>query len=446
MTCPHRSSGADPEPSGSLSSSEDDPESTRRAFLRSAVAVGGASAMAACAAVERDDGATATPSVPQGPEDPSSLPERQHAWGEYLVRDRFGNTTLPQHQAMVLLRYVGDGPTAAERDAVEGAFRTLERAFQRGTGGNHQAVAHEGLLFAVGYAPRWFDRFDADLPEALDLPHPGAMIDELDGDAEPDDYDAIVHMGSGLASVLLAAERALLGEVDRVNGVAVEGDLTGAFEVAERRTGFVGQGQPAEKYDADAIPESAPLSMGFRSGLSDNLATEDAVTIQSGPFAGGTTMQVSQLTHDLDAWYDRPKAERVELMFSPHHAPEDVGDVGEQLADESGIEEGHVEDLSAVADEHGVVGHGQKLAAARDEDFDPTILRRDFDANGEPGLHFDSWQRGVGEFVDVRTAMDGDDLDVDPHQNGILEFVDVETRATYLMPPRSKRALPGPRP
>lgn len=423
-----------------------DDESTRRSFLRGAVAAGGASALAACAGVELGGRSTVTRAVPQGPEDVSSLPERQHAWDAFLARDRFGNTRLPQHQALLLLEYAGDSPTAAEREAVEGTFRTLERAFQRGTGGDRRAVAHEGLLFVVGYAPRWFDRFDADLPASLDVPHPEAVIDELGGDAEADDYDAVVHLASGLASVLLSAEQALTGAVDRVNGVAVEGDLTAAFEIAERRTGFVGQGRPARNYDVADIPENAPLSMGFKSGFADNLATEDAVTVRSGPFAGGTTMQVSRLTHDLDAWYDRPASERVGLMFSPHHDPEDVGDVGENLTDHSGIEESHTEDLPAQVDEHGMVGHGQKVAAARDDGFEPTILRRDFDANDAPGLEFDSWQRGIGEFVDVRRAMDGDDLAVDAHRNGIVEFIEVKTRGTYLMPPRSLRALPPPRP
>lgn len=434
MTCGHH--GPDDDGAGS----------TRRSFLRRAVAAGGATALAACADVELDGQPTETRAVPRGPEDPSTLPERQHAWGEYLARDRFGNTRLPQHQAMVFLRYTGDGPTAAEREAVEGAFRTLELAYQRGTGGDQRAVAHEGLLFVVGYAPRWFDRFDADLPASLDLPHPGTMIEELDGDAGADDYDAVVHLASDLASVLLSAEGALTGDADRVNGVPVEGDLTAAFEVLERRTGFVGRGEPARKYDEDRIPDDAPLSMGFKSGFTDNLATEDAVTIRSGPFAGGTTMQVSRLTHDLEAWYDRPEDERVELMFSPHHDPEDVGDVGENLTDDSGVVEDHTGDLQDQVDEHGAVGHGQKVAEARDDDFEPTILRRDFDDNEAPGLHFDSWQRGIGEFVEVRRAMDAPDLDVDDPHSGILSVVEVEARGTYLMPPRSLRALPRPRP
>jgi hypothetical protein len=157
-------------------------------------------------------------------------------------------------------------------------------------------------------------------------------------------------------------------------------------------------------------------------------------------------MQVSRLTHDLESWYERSHEERVGLMFSPHHATDDVGEIGENLASDSGIEAHHAANLAADVEDHGMVGHGQKVAAARDEDFEPTILRRDFDDNEQPGLHFDSWQRGIGDFVAVRQAMDAPHLDVDDHHDGIREFIEVASRGTYLMPPRSLRSLPPPRP
>lgn len=44
--------------------------------------------------------------------------------------------------------------------------------------------------------------------------------------------------------------------------------------------------------------------------------------------------------------------------------------------------------------------------------------------------------------------MNGDhvDTDVDAEDDGILDFIDVTNRATFLMPPRSLRALPAPQP
>lgn len=473
MPCPHANGGHDrgsdrrsaERPTDERTDERPDDEAiSRRRLIRAAVAVGGASGLAACLDTElgRDStretavsASTQTPtpseqSIPQGPSDPSTLPERQHAWTDYLVTDRFGNTVLPQHQAFLALEYVGSvPPTEDERAQVARAFQTLERAYQRGTGGESSAVEHAGLLFAVGYAPAYFDRFDASLPAALDLPHPGDLLAEVD-EPEPtaDEFDAIVHMGSDYGSVLLATERALFGKLDEINGLAVEADLTGVFELAERRTGFIGRGQPVQRYDDDDIPDSAPLSMGFKSGFRDNLPTEDRVTIQGGPFAGGTTMQVSRLEHDLDTWYDSDRESRTHRMFSPDHTTEDVGEVGQDLASASGLSEETVERVDEDAEAGTPLGHAQKLGEARDEDFRQRILRRDFDIADTPGLHFDSWQREMNDFVAVRKAMNGDhvDADVDEADDGILSVIEVTNRATYLMPPRSMRALPTPNP
>jgi hypothetical protein len=304
------------------------------------------------------------------------------------------------------------------------------------------------LLFAVGYAPAYFERFDADLPDAVDLPTPATVIDELDESATADEFDAVVHLCSDHGSVVLGAERALFGELDALNGVDVEGGLDGVFERAERRTGFISRGQPAQRYEEDDIPDSSPLSMGFKSGFRDTLPSEDAITIGDGPFAGGTTMQVSRLEHDLESWYDHDHAGRTERMFSPDHTSDDVGEVGEDLAAASGITEELAESAGEDAREEGVVGHGQKIAHARDEDFRQRIMRRDFDIADRPGMHFDSWQREIEDFLDIRRAMNGEhvDAEVDDEDDGILGFVEVTNRATYLMPPRSLRALPTPNP
>ena len=54
---------------------------SRREFIKAAVAIGGASALAACTQREK------VPDLETGPDDPSSLPERQHEWGPYLAKD-----------------------------------------------------------------------------------------------------------------------------------------------------------------------------------------------------------------------------------------------------------------------------------------------------------------------------------------------------------------------
>lgn len=446
MPCPHANGDrpTDEKPDG-------DGRLSRRQMIRAAVAIGGASGLAACLSRERD--ATATPegaAFATGPADLSTLPERQHAWVDWLVRDRFGNTVLPQHQTILLLEYTGPmPPDEAARETVEAAFRTLERAFQRGAGDDDSAVQHEGLFFVVGYAPTYFDRFDPDLPAAIDLPPASEVLDDLgETTATADEADAVVHLASGFGSILLAAEAALTGEREVVNGVPVTGSLAEYFDVVERRPGFFGRAQPAQRYDADEIPTNAPLSMGYKSNFLDTLPSEDAITIQEGPFADGTTMQVSRLEHDLDAWYDRDHGEQIDRMFSPDHDEALVGDVGENLASNSRMSEEIAASVDEDARESGVVGHAQKLAHARNEEFRPKILRRDFNGTEAPGLHFDSWQRGIEEFLAVRRAMNGEHVDaaVDPEDDGILDFIEVTNRATFLMPPRSLRSLPKPNP
>jgi len=423
---------------------------SRRDFVASAVAIGGATALSACLDRETDAGPSSeSGSFPTGPDDLRTLPERQFAWNEFLVRDAHGNTVLPQHQVLLMLEYAGNSPpTENERTAVEGALRTLERAFQRGTGGTPSAVTNEGLLFTIGYSPRYFEA----LPESMDLPHPETVIEELDEDATADAYDAAVVLNTDYGSVVLAAENALFGDAKRVNGVRVEGTLDGVFELAERRTGVVGKGTVHSKTEEESIPEEAPMSMGFKSGFQDNQAREDAVAIETGPFTGGTTQMMSRLRIEVDRWYDHSDERRVQKMFSPDRSVDTVGSHAEQLGSSSGINEETVRHVEEDAVEHGCVGHTQKVARARDDEFDPRILRRsesiatDITEGGVVGMNFSSVHQQMDDFVETRKAMNSQDLDghVSPKDHGILDFIEVTRRATYVIPPRESRALPRP--
>ncbi|WP_135827154.1 DUF7405 family protein [Halorussus ruber] len=416
---------------------------SRRQFAKAAVAIGGASALSACMS-RGDDLDVAT-----GPDDLSTLPDRQHAWDEYLSTDDHGNVEPPRHRVLLLLNYAGDGPpTESDRESVESAFRSLERAYERG---------NQGLLFTVGYSRSYFERFDADLPDSVDLQKPRALAPFEE--PELDTQDAVVHLASDHAEVVLAAEEALLGKQSKINGVEMEGDLSGTFEKADRRTGFVGDGLPADHQDVDGIPDSgpvddeAPLYMGFKSGFEKNQASEDSVTIREGPFAGGTTSQISRIQLNLEQWYEQDsRSQRVGKMFCPVHAEEDlVEGAGDNLGDSAKMEEkgcpAHAEDHART---RGMVGHSQKSARAR-KDGSPVMIRRDFDSTdgGHAGLHFVSLQRTISDFVDTREAMNGEDLAErsavgQKNNNGILQYMEVLRRGNFLLPPREKRALPTP--
>ena len=412
---------------------------SRREFVKAAVAIGGSAALSACLDRESPDLSTG---------DPASVPDRQHAWNEALPRDDHGNVRNARHHVLVLLEYAGEGtPNETDRGAVTDALNSLERAYP---------WSNEGLLFTVGYSPAYFARYDADLA-GVDLPRPEALAPFEDPTL--DEPDAIVHLASDYGSVVLAAEEALLGERSTLNGVDVTG-LDAVFDRTDRRRGFIGAGLRADNQDVEGIPddepvdEDAPLYMGFKSGFSKNQATEHAVTIGDGPFAGATTQHLSKIRLQLDQWYDQDsRSQRVAKMFCPAHAAEDrVEGVGENLGDGSQLGEcpAHVEEDART---NGMVGHSQKNARARDEDDNPLLLRRDFDSTdgGEAGVHFLSIQASVADFVDTRDAMNGTDVSEESSvgtrlNNGILQYMTVQRRGNYLVPPRALRALPRPNP
>ena len=429
-----------------------DPDSVpRREFCKAAVALGGAAGLSAClgrGGAEGDDaldGGTLD-GVPAG--DPDAVPERQHAWNDALDRDEAGNAVPPTHH---VLRYVdvdrGATDRAAARDRIEAAFADVERAFER---------SPAGLLFTVGYSPAYFERLSGTLPEEVDLPAPRPLTGLEDPSL--DEADALVHLAGDEPAAVLAADEALFGEATAANGVEVT-DASDLFEPVDRRTGFSGAGLPRDRRDVDGVPDDAPipegasLFMGFANGFAESQATEDRVTVASGPFAGGTTQQVSTLRTQLDAWWSQENhAQRVAKLFSPTHADEErVGEHGERLGADPGVAD-LPEDAVAYAREEGVVGHAQKAGRARD-DGEPRLLRRDFPTTDgdHTGIHFLTLQESIADFVAVRDAMTGADLAGESGvgsrvNNGILQYVFVRSRGNFLVPPRRLRALPDPDP
>ncbi|MFC7223308.1 Tat pathway signal protein [Halalkalicoccus sp. GCM10025322] len=415
----------------------------RREYLKALVAVGGASALSACLDLDEEERAE----IPPGTEEPDALPERQHAWNEVLSGDENENIVPSRHHVLLSLTLAND-PTDDDRERFEGALRTLERAYER---------SHDGLLFTVGYTPAYFGRF-GEGPAGVDLPEPRALTEFEDPAFE--DGDVLVHLASDHPEAVLAAEEALFGEVEEANGVPVETTIEDLVAERERHTGFVGAGLPADHQDVEGVPDSepvheeAPFFMGFRSGFQESQATEDRVTIEEGPFAGGTTQHVSTLAIDLGQWYGQDSQfQRVAKLFSHEHATEGlVGEYGEKLEESNALTDERIASTIEDARQHGVVGHAQKAARAR-EDGEPLLLRRDFNTTDDdrPGLHFLTLQREIGEFVRVREAMTGADVASESGvgriaNNGILQYLTVRRRGNYLLPPRGHRALPTPRP
>lgn len=415
----------------------------RRQFLKSAVAIGGAAAFSACLGREKA-------TVPTGSGEWASYPERQHAWDDVLPRDESGNTLHPRHHILLYLSYSnGAIPSDGERERLTTAFRGVERAFERSA---------EGLLLTVSYSPSYFDRFDDPLPENLELPAPKSLAPF----ENPyfDTPDAVIHLASNTAHVVLGAEEALTGEVATLNEVdQPDASVTDMFDVKDRRSGFVGEGLPAEKASeaedvpAEQVPKDAPMFMGFKSGFKGNQPSEDRVTIQTGPFAGATTQHISKLDLNLDQWYTQDdRWQREAKMFCPYHADNDlIEGSGDNLGTNSRVRD--CQPVEETAREKGIVGHSQKSAKARDDDRIPIILRRDFDSTDDDtsSLHFLSLQRQISDFVDTREKMNGTEIAEESAigqrtNNGILQYITTKRRGNYLVPPRSLRALPPANP
>ena len=406
---------------------------SRREYLRALVAAGGAAGLAACLDFVDEESEPATGN-------PENRPTRQHAWNDALRSDDHGNLLPPEHHVLVAADLAVE-PTAEDRAQVETALRSLERAYPYDS---------EGLLFTVGYAPSYFERVDVESP----IPEAEAVTSFED--PLIDDFDVLLQLASNRADVLLEAEEALFGEVTEPNGIEMEATVEDVFErrTENRRTGFVGNGLPAQFAEEvggvpDEMPEDAPFFMGFKAGFANSQAPEDRVTIQEGPYEGGTTTHVESLDIQLETWFEQDDYWlRVAQTFSPEHAAENlVGEIGEELGVSTEIES-QADRTVADAREQGVVGHAQKAARARDPDGTPPLLRRDFNTtdNDIPGLHFLSHQRTISDFRTVREAMAGEDLDAgvgQRHNNGLLQYIFVNRRGNFLVPPRENRALPA---
>jgi hypothetical protein len=317
---------------------------------------------------------------------------------------------------------------------LEASLRTLERRYRWNP---------DGLLFTVSWGPGYFHRIGADSP----IPAAKALSDfEL---PTIDDYELCVHLASDDESRLLEIEAALLHGAS-LTGADGHLDVSAALVWRESRTGFTGAGLPAAHQQTGGIPpgrpvpEGAPLFMGFRSNLKRNQASEDSVTIESGPFENGTTMAVSYMRLRLDSWYqDLSQRERVARMYAPQVSPEQAVRFTTDAESDPGK-------LGESISRYGVLGHAQTSARARRRGK-PIILRRDFNTvdGGQAGLHFVSLQRTIHDFVTTRTAMNASSAQLrnpaitDTVNNGINEFLFVLRRANYIVPSRAERSFPS---
>jgi hypothetical protein len=372
--------------------------------------------------------------VPLGSQ-PHGLPKRQHAWGDYVAKDAYGNGTAPKFDRLLFF-HVRGAPTPAHARVLESRLRTLERHFHWN---------HKGLLFTVSWGPSYFHRLGvrSPVPEAA----------RLSSFERPtiDDYDVCIHLASDDERRLKQLVGAL-AHGHKMPGVHGSLSLKSVLTWRDTRTGFTGVGLPAHRQNVKGIPANhpvstdAPLFMGFKSGMRKNQASEDFVTIKSGPFAHGTTMHVSYMSEPLDNWYRKlSPQDRIALMFSPETDAAGV----QKITENNGDSTADTKQIATAIKDYGKVGHSQATAQARKHGH-PLIIRRDFNTtDGDAaGLHFVSVQRSIEDFVVTRNAMNASGAHninkkvTATKNNGINAFIKVRRRANYIMPSRADRSFP----
>lgn len=406
---------------------------SRRDLLQRLSGLAGVAGLAGCSERPEQEQRAPNPDLPSNPRE-DALPWRQHSWDDQLQTSAEGNLLPPRHYRVLLLS-LDEAPSVESARTIERSMRTLEEAYRFGP---------NGLLHMLAWGTGYFEGVGRLGESPITEPQ---VISRTD-DPELLSFDVALVLASDLPSVLHATEDAMFGSRSEIAGITVKDRLGAVLSIRKRRTGFLGEGLPADHADAEGvpreIPSEAPNFMGIFSNRRGTQATEDRVTIQDGAYEGGTTMHLSHLRQSLDSWWGMDELDRVKRMFSPDFSPEDVADLGTDIPFADAVTD-HARDEK-------LVGHREKVARVR-EDGQPLLLRRDFNTvdRGQAGVHFLSLQRDLSDFVETRDAMNGWWLREDHESpgnvndrtnNGILNFITVLSRANFYVPPRDRRAFP----
>jgi hypothetical protein len=366
-----------------------------------------------------------------------------------------------------------------------------------------------GLTIVVAWGLPYFRNYvsapwQAKGPRDLSLPlvdgqRQFAVLDAIRFPSDPasvvlEDNHVAFKIRSDQKSIVQSAETQLFADP---NSGAYVGDL---FDLTSKRIGFAGRGfgttsaaktlaLAAGVPGAGSIPDRAQLMMGFTSTQPDALGPDNIVSFEtlkgvtdqwpSGYFAHGCAMHLSHLNLDINSWYGRSYAERVQRMFRPTTtAPDGVVTVPNGAAQVATLQQ--VKDDAAnlhMAGHNSALQMATRLAAdtvdnygrlrkkgtgvPEREDFNtldnPFTWYVDADGNvqqppaNQPGLHFAVFVPTSGKFHIARMSMDGilpdgtnlrtqyglTDADI-----GFNSEMQATHRQNYLVPPRAHRSFP----
>jgi hypothetical protein len=297
--------------------------------------------------------------------------------------------------------------------------------------------------------------------------------------------DAALLLRSDSLDRIAEASRALVTDLDLWRPTSIRrGFAGGGFDggAGLPRQMALAAGVPG----AQLIPEGAELFLGFTSTQKAGLGPGRIANLETlgysdggpaGYFTGGTTMHLSHIFEDLEAWYlGLDFNQRVATLFRPGkktppgtqtvaQGPEDVATVAGNRRDYRRFRAiGHSSAIQTSSrlpeDVRGSDGTVYRAGTAVPQRADANTLDNPFFWSSQPdldrmaqgaaaGVHFVVFHPTSDDFARTRRAMDGAFADGtriplergDPGQ-GINSVLTTTHRQNFLVPPRPHRALP----
>ena len=415
--------------------------------------------------------------------------------GLRIVHDNDVEVVVPPlHMQVVTLELTtGDrrSDLTAARAALEDAIASVEREFPATPAGVGVTVAW-GLPYFRRFVPALTEsHLPVDRRASRAAGHDVRVLtDAVRFPSDPDDTllegnDAAILLRSDSLERIAAATRALVSGLDIWRPTSIRrGFAGGGFDggVGLPRKMALAAGVPG----AQLIPEQAELFLGFTSTQRAGLGPGRIANLETlgyadggpgGYFTGGTTMHLSHLLEDLEAWYlSFDYNQRIATLFRPDQntppgtltvaqGPDDVATVAENRRGFHKFQAiGHSAAIQTASrltkDVRGADGTLYRAGTAVPQRADANTLDNPFAWSARPevdgmqssaaaGVHFVVFHPTSDDFARTRRAMDGVFTDGtriplargDVGQ-GINSILTTTHRQNFLVPPRPHRALP----
>jgi hypothetical protein len=424
---------------------------------------------------------------------PPLLPEQHHLSNLAVVEDNGIEVVVPPlHNELVTARVRVPESRASLRNAqteLEHALRGLDHKYEFSPKGLGVTVAW-GLPYFRRYLPRLADEhIPLDLRASKTHRKPTrAVLDAIRFPSDPHDVtleqnEVAVFFRSDHADHIADGAKAIFKELDLFEPTSIRKGFAGGGRIGGGKSLPREMAVAANVPGADLIPEGSELFLGFTSSQKEGLGPLRIANFETlgythgGYFAHGTSMHVSHIFEDLEAWYlNFDFAERVTTMFTPKLHVKD----GTQTVRQSRHDVASTRRVKRDFHHHSAIGHSTSIQTTSRLDRDVigadghvypkgTAIpqRADFNTLDNPffwsahpmrdqqlaqpaaGIHFVVFNPTSDDFHRNRLAMDGvlpdgTRLPFAPRDRGqgFNSVLKTTHRQNFLVPPRSRRSFP----